>query len=320
MAASSFGFDLKALEVFVQVVETGNLTYAAERLGLTQSSISQTLSNLERNLDAQLLDRSVRPLHVTTAGRFFYDRALQILLEARKTSQDMQRGHFKLRHVRIALVDSLATAIGRPLIEMVRKRTEDWSVSTGLSHMHAQSLLSRQVDIVISDDGLDDYDDLTRFTILREPMVIALPPHYTGDISSLAAIQKRLEFVRYQPHSLIGQSVERYLRRVQINLPPRLHLDNTYAIMSMVASGIGWTITTPLCLYQTGLMQHQVRCVPLPGEPVYRELSLVARRNELWDLPKVIAEDSCQILRERFLTDIVANLPWLEPQIRIGES
>ncbi|MFP8967599.1 LysR family transcriptional regulator [Pokkaliibacter sp. CJK22405] len=319
MATSGFGFDLKALQVFVQVVETGNLTYAAERLGLTQSSVSQTLSNLERSMEAQLLDRSVRPLHVTTAGRFFYDRACQLLDEARKTSLDMQRGHFKLRHVRIALVDSMATAIGRPLVDMVRKRTEDWSISTGLSHMHAQSLLSRQVDIVISDDALVDYDDLSRHPILREPLVIALPPHFEGDISSLGAIQKRLEFVRYQPHSLIGQSVERYLRRVQINLPPRLYLDNTYAIMSMVAAGVGWTITTPLCLYQTGLMQHQVRCVPLPGEPVYRELTLVSRRNELWDLPRVIAEDSRQILQEQFLTHILDNLPWLADRIQIGE-
>lgn len=318
--ASTFGFDLRALEVLMIAVETGNLTATAERLGMTQSSVSQTLSNLERSLEVRLLDRSVRPLRVTTAGRFLYDRATHLVAEARKTSADIQHGHFQqLHHVRIALVDSLATAVGRPLIDAVRRRTEDWSITTGLSHMHAQALLSRQVDIIISDDALDTHDDLSRFAILREPLVLALPPDFEGDVLSLDRLQSRLEFIRYPAHSLIGQAIERYLRRQQIDLPRRLHLDNTFAVISTVASGVGWTITTPLCLFQSGLHHRPVVCRPLPGQPQYRQLTLVARRNELWDLPRVIAEDSCDILRERFLADVTSSLPWVASLIHIGE-
>lgn len=317
--ASPFGFDLRALEVFMTAVETGNLTAAAERLGTTQSSVSQTLANLESNLEVRLLDRTVRPLRVTTAGRFLYDRASHILAEARRTGRDIQAGHFQqLHHVRIALVDSIATAVGRPLIDAVRRRTEDWSISTGLSHMHAPALLSRQVDIIISDDALEDHDDLSRFPILREPFVLALPPDFEGDVLGLDRLQRQMEFIRYPAHSLIGQSIERYLRRQQVELPRRLHLDNTFAVISTVASGVGWTITTPLCLFQSGIKRWPVVCRPLPGQPQFRQLTLVARRNELWDLPRVIAEDSCQILRERFLADVAASLPWVASLIHIG--
>ncbi|EPJ44938.1 MAG: lysR-family transcriptional regulator [Osedax symbiont Rs1] len=68
---SSFGFELKTLTAFVLVVETGNLTEAAKRLALSQSSVSQILAHLEESLGIQLMDRSVRPMAVTTAGRFF---------------------------------------------------------------------------------------------------------------------------------------------------------------------------------------------------------------------------------------------------------
>lgn len=318
--ASSFGFDLRMLEVFMIAVETGNLTTTAERLGTTQSSVSQTLANLEQNLAVRLLDRTVRPLRVTTEGRFLYDRASHLLAEARKTNRDILKGQFQQLHtVRIALVDSLATAVGRHLIDAVRRRTEDWSITTGLSHMHAPALLSRQVDIIISDDALDDHDDLARHPILREPFVLVLPPDFEGDVMSLARLQARHEFVRYPAHSLIGQTIERYLRHQRVELPRRLHLDNTFAIIATVAAGVGWAITTPLCLYQSGLQGRSVVCRPLPGQPLFRQLTLVSRRNELWDLPRVIAEDSCEILRERFLADVAGSLPWVASLIHVGE-
>jgi len=317
--ASIFGFDLKALEVFVQVAETGNMTVAAERLGMTQSAVSQTLSNLESNLSSTLLDRSVRPIEMTAAGRFLYDRASSLLSEARKTSQDIRKSNFQqLRQVNVAMVDSLATAVGRPLLEAVKRRTRDWSLTTGLSHMHAHGLMSRAVDIIISDDNLDEYTDLVRYQILREPFILALPNDYKGDPGDLQELNRKMDFVRYSAHSLIGQTIERYLRHIPLEPAQRLRLDNSYAVVSMVASGAGWTITTPLCLFQSGIRLHQVNCVPLPQEAPFRHLTLVARQGELSDLPKEIAEDSRQILRDSFLAEVAQELPWLMDQISIG--
>lgn len=314
----SFGFDLRALEVFVHIVDSGNMTAAAERLGMTQSSISQSLSNLEKNLDTRLLDRSVRPLEITRAGRFFYDRASQLLQEAKATSKAMQKGRFdKLRHVRIALVDSLATAVGKPLADAVKRHTEQWSMTTGLSHMHGEALLSRHVDIIISDDALMDYPELSRYRILREPFVLVLPKEFGGDSRQLGTLLKQLDFVRYPAHSLIGQRIERHLRYRRVEPPHRLVMDNSYAVLSMVAAGLGWTITTPLCLFQSGIWLPQVRCIPIPGGHFYRNLTLVTRRDELHELPLVIASDIRQILLQEFMPAMAGQLPWLGGNVEI---
>jgi len=87
MMIGNFGFDLKSLEIFVSTVDAGNMTIAAEKLGTTQSAVSQNLANLERSLEAQLLDRTVRPIEVTTAGRFLYDSAQQMLKQAEKPAK-----------------------------------------------------------------------------------------------------------------------------------------------------------------------------------------------------------------------------------------
>ena len=314
--SSSFGFDLKALEIFVQIVQTGSMTQAGQRLGMSQSSISQALANLEESLRVELMDRSVRPMELTTAGRYFYDRATVLLQEARLTSQEMRKANYKLlRHVKVALVDSIITAVGQSLIDVVRKRTQNWTVHTGQSHLHAHMLVSRQADIIISDDPLDTYDELLRYRILREPFVLAVPNDYKGP-NDLEQVLEHYDFIRYSSSSLISQDIERFLRRSQCEPATRLQLDNSFAIVSAVSSGIGCTITSPLCLFQSGIRQHGVKLLPLP-EPFYRHITLVTRQHELGDLPAMIARDCRKILNESFLAEITDEYEWLKSEIEI---
>ncbi|PVZ70575.1 LysR family transcriptional regulator [Pelagibaculum spongiae] len=317
--ASSFGFDLKALETFVQVVKTGNMTFAARNLGMSQSSISQSLSNLETSMHVELLDRSVRPMELTTAGRYFFDRATTMLDTAKQTSQDMRKADYKLlRHVKMALVDSMITAVGKPLIDAVSQRTQNWSVMTGQSHLHAHMLNSRQVDMIISDDPLDSISDLARHRIIKEPFVLAVPNNYHGP-QELHSVLQHYDLIRYSSGSLIGQDIERYLRRNQCEPVARLQLDNSFAIVSAVASGIGCCITSPLCLFQSSIKQQQVKLIPLK-DSWYRNITLITRQNELGDLPGMIASDCRKILNYNFLSQITDEYRWLKSKIIISND
>ncbi|WP_207061646.1 LysR family transcriptional regulator [Motiliproteus sp. SC1-56] len=318
--ATRFGFDLRALELFAQVAKSGNMSLAAQQLGMTQSSISQSLANLEEALQTTLFDRSVRPMKLTTAGRFLQDRSSQLLSEAQKTSLAIKQADFtRLRHIKIAVVDSIATAVGRSLVNALKNRAQDWSISTGLSHLHGHALLARNVDIIISDDALEDYPDLTRYHILREPFVLALPNDYSQPVDSLATLTSQLDFIRYSSHSLIGSSIERHLRRAHTEPPERLQLDNTSAIVASVSAGLGWTITTPLCVFQSGIKLQNIQLRRLPTEPLFRSLTLTARSGELGDLPQKIAEDSVSILGRHFLPALTEEQPWLEDQLTLGD-
>jgi hypothetical protein len=102
-----------------------------------------------------------------------------------------------------------------------------------------------------------------------------------------------------------------------------LQLDNTFAIMSLVMANAGWTITTPLCLLQSGLtldnkFSQAFRLSPIPGEEFFRELTMVARQDDLGLLPQQLAQDSVELLKKRFLPVIEANAPWVLPSIVLG--
>ncbi|MBZ9559767.1 MULTISPECIES: LysR family transcriptional regulator [unclassified Modicisalibacter] len=312
-----FGFDLRSMEIFVEVLERGSQTAAARSLGVRQSTVSQSLANLEEAMGTPLFKRHSRPLEATSAGRFFYDRARKMLDDARAVRRELQgRTYRQLHQVRLALVDSLATAVGQPLLEVIRRHTADYTLTTGLSHMHGHALLTRHVDIILSDDRLENYDGLERHPVLGEPFVLVLPADWDGPVDNLRWLARQLDFVRYTPQALIGQAIERHLRLNQLELPGRLHLDNTYAVLSLVAGGAGWTITTPLCLYQAGLDHLDVRAVPLPLGPLRRDLTLVARRDELGGLPARLARDSRRLLEGRFLGELQRHLPWVVPDIQ----
>jgi DNA-binding transcriptional LysR family regulator len=71
--------DFGNLRAFVQVVENGSISTAAQRLGVAKSALSERLAKLEDMLHTKLLHRSPRGITLTDAGRRFYERACDIL-------------------------------------------------------------------------------------------------------------------------------------------------------------------------------------------------------------------------------------------------
>jgi LysR family transcriptional regulator, hca operon transcriptional activator len=74
--------ELRHLRYFVAVVEEGSLTAAAERrMHTSQPSLSRQIRDLERQLGAELLSRSVSGVELTPAGKAFLDHARLALMQ-----------------------------------------------------------------------------------------------------------------------------------------------------------------------------------------------------------------------------------------------
>ncbi|TWI69312.1 DNA-binding transcriptional LysR family regulator [Pseudoduganella lurida] len=71
--------DLTGLRVFCEIVESGGLTAAGNRLGMAPPMVSKHLARLERGLAARLLNRTSRSMSLTEAGRIFHEHAMQAL-------------------------------------------------------------------------------------------------------------------------------------------------------------------------------------------------------------------------------------------------
>lgn len=83
--------NLKQLEVFVAVAETGSFSKGAEAAYLTQSTVSQHISALELEFGIKLLDRTARGAYPTEGGKLLLRQARQLLAEAREIRKSMAR-------------------------------------------------------------------------------------------------------------------------------------------------------------------------------------------------------------------------------------
>jgi DNA-binding transcriptional LysR family regulator len=113
----SFGFDLDLLKTYTAVVDSGGFTKAAERVHLTQSTVSQQIKKLESNLGTLLLrrDKSTGTIETTEAGELLLSYARRLLATAEEAAEMMQKPSAP-RTVRLGVPEDFA---GRRLIDLL---------------------------------------------------------------------------------------------------------------------------------------------------------------------------------------------------------
>jgi DNA-binding transcriptional LysR family regulator len=313
--------DLRLLQVFLAVCEGGSMTGAAQRLGLTQSAVSQSLKQLEGDLKISLFARDQRPLQLTAAGNILRDRAARVLEQANQIPSALQEiGSAILPVIRIGLVDSFAATVGPHLIRELLQSTTHLSVYCGLSPTHTDALRRRTVDLIITSNPIYDVDGLERHMILREPFILLAPAAIAQETSrfSLDELAARYPLIRYSARSTQGAQVERHLRRLGVHSPKVVEIDTSDTLVAMVAAGCGWAITTPLCYLQG--RAHAAATVParLPGPGFNREVTLIAHEGDYAELPRKVSQQAKRLLTQVTLPEIKRLIPWLKDELIVG--
>lgn len=93
--------DFRQIECFVAAVDEGSFSNAAERLQLSQSTVTIHIRNLESELDTRLLNRTTRSMELSSAGRTFYTYAKQMLKLNRDSIFALSRANADVRSVNI---------------------------------------------------------------------------------------------------------------------------------------------------------------------------------------------------------------------------
>ncbi|MEO4047339.1 LysR family transcriptional regulator [Pseudomonas sp. CAU 1711] len=107
---------LGALAMFVATAEQGSFSRAAELLGKTPSALTKAVGHLERELGAQLFERSTRRIVLTEAGRLYLDTARQVLQRLHEANEEIGQLQHGL-HGSLRLTAPLA--FGRAFLDRV---------------------------------------------------------------------------------------------------------------------------------------------------------------------------------------------------------
>jgi len=81
-----------SIAAFARVVEAGSFAGAATRLGVSVSSVSRLVADLETQLGVRLLNRTTRRISLTEAGRAFHERSIQLLADLEEAEASASEG------------------------------------------------------------------------------------------------------------------------------------------------------------------------------------------------------------------------------------
>lgn len=138
------------MQSFVAVAESGSFTRAAERVHLTQSTVSQQVRRLEEQLGCELLDRSGRYVTTTPEGERLlgYARRLQQLMAEAVEQVRQSAGQGEIR---LGVPEDFAA---QTLTPMLAGFADTWpgvrlEVTSGLSHELWQRFQDRELDLAL---------------------------------------------------------------------------------------------------------------------------------------------------------------------------
>jgi len=137
---------LQAMEVFVQVVDAGGFTRAAETMQLPKATVSTLVASLEQTLSVKLLHRTTRQVTVTADGAAYYERCLRILSDVKDAEESISRTRLSPSgRLRVDAPTGLSSEIVVPSLPGFFERYPDISLELGSS--------DRLVDLV--EEGVD---------------------------------------------------------------------------------------------------------------------------------------------------------------------
>ena len=168
--------DLKQLNAFIAVAELRSFSAAATKIGLSQPSLSRLLKQLETDMGVMLIDRYHRPLHLTEAGTFFYDKISTILTEMDTVVGMTQRLSAPSSALNIGFVPSILYGLLPEIIARLKQSNPEIDVNLKdiSSYQQIEALKSGDIDIGF---GRFAHQDpwIQQILLRHERYVVALP-------------------------------------------------------------------------------------------------------------------------------------------------
>ncbi len=317
MSENKTKLTLWGIELFVATAQERSISAAARRMDTSPATVSQQITNLETATGAVLFDRSARPISLTPAGRMFRKRAQVILNEAAMAQSDLDQADFGgLTQFKLGVIEDFdADVTPQLLTKMAQDLAEcQFVMETGASHRLFDQLDARALDVIVAAEMGARAPWMEVHSLVTDPFVVVVHKD-----ENLAGDWIKKPLIQYTHRHVMGREIARHLARQQLTVSHRYELDSYHAIMAMVAAGQGWTITTPLGWMHAHRFRSATKVLPLPFDPLSRNISLFARQGVLGDMPAQTADHLRGILRATIVDPMVADHPWLAKAFRVHE-
>ena len=262
--------EIKHLRMLRAITESGNMTRAAEKLGISQSALSQQLKDIEGKLGTDLFFRTRKKMIVTEVGRQLLETATQVITAVESAELDIsrkisgERGELKVGTQCIFCYKWL------PLVmHLLHCRFPNVEIEVGNSVDLSGELAEKKFDLVISGTAAPD-DTYTSVPLFQDQMVCIM--HADHPLATCSFVQ----LDDFRGNNLISHAEKGRNRFYQQVLKPKgiepkriMNVGAPQAIIEMVAAGFGisifprWAIAEALTNWPIVTRRITLRGLPL---------------------------------------------------------
>ena len=234
---------LELYKVFKEVAEAGNITAAAQSLYISQSAVSQSIKQLESELQTRLFSRNSRGVTLTGEGKMLYEyvRSAMGLLETGEAKLSQTRD-LQMGPLTIGASDTVTSQFLLPYLDRFHRRYPAIRIQivSGRSHKVLGLLQSGKVDIAFASTPGEN-GSLTTFPCFATHSIFVAGADYPCDFDHVYTIQEiaRFPLILLERKASSRLYLEKYFLQNGLHLDPEIELGARSLLVDLATIGFG---------------------------------------------------------------------------------
>ena len=274
---------IRSLEIFVKVAECGKMSEVARNMYITQSSVSQAISEIEKEYGVKLFDRISKKLYLTEAGKKLlgYGRHL---LAVNEEMNDCMKHCAKNIRIRVGATVTVGTCVISPIMLELYKVNPliEPEVFVEDTRLIAKKLLNSELDIAIVEGKIKHPDIVTKSIINDNLVLICSHKHefYKRDSIEVSELSNQPLIMRELGSGTRAQ-LEKQLKELKIPMNIRWSCYNSEAILRAVVDNFGIAVISEL-LIEDYLKKHLLWACDIEGINLHRTFDIAYHRSKFF--------------------------------------
>jgi len=272
---------LRTLKIFVAVAEEKTMHAAAKKLFISQPSISQAITELEKEYNVKLFERLSQRLYITETGQKLLNYAYH-LLGTYDEIHDFLTSQGNLHRLRIGSSVSVGTCMLNDIVNKMNAQnphTELYVTIDNTSQIESL-ILNNSLDIGLVEGLITSPDILCQKVCEDELIIVAAPTHPLSKQENLQIQDlSNQTFISRESGSNDRNQFDQFLREHKIQIKKSWVCTNTQAIKNAVINGNGLAILSRM-LVSTELKQGTLVHVHLKDICIKRDIRLVYHKDK----------------------------------------
>jgi DNA-binding transcriptional LysR family regulator len=273
---------LRHLLIFVQVCDSGNMTIAGQRLFMTQPSVSQAISEMEKHYGVKLFERLGKKLYLTSSGKKLLSYARHMIKLQQEMDKVMQEEKSTGGMLRIGASVTVGTCVLADIIQEYNSLNPDIRVETVVDNTEVieRMILADEVDIGLV-EGKIYSKELVTGPFMNDRLVLVTGPQHPWksganiDISELNGAP----FIVREKGSGTRELFESVMTTHGLEWSPSWICASAEAIKNAVAKGMGITIISKM-IVEDEVKSGKLKIIDIQDVNFKRKFNIVYHKNK----------------------------------------